>query len=175
MIHLTDISKLSAPSWGATYTLRPDVRQIEFSIKQYGVLCPLIVQKDTGVIIDGLTRANILHGLGVEQVEVREVDVDEIDAMLLHLRLNRYRGDAVASRVSNIIRRVLFSKKYAPEALRLSLNMTADEFEVLADGTILKHRKIPEHVYSSAWVPIESATGEDIRIERPTGHSEQVK
>ena len=52
--------------------------------------------------------------------------------------------------------------------------MTSDEFDVLADGSLVKMRKIKQHSYSPAWVPIESTSGEDIRIERPTGHTEQV-
>ena len=52
--------------------------------------------------------------------------------------------------------------------------MTYDEFDVLLDGTLIKMRKIKQHTYSPAWVPIESKNGEDLHIERPTGHSEQA-
>ena len=52
--------------------------------------------------------------------------------------------------------------------------MTQNEFEVLLEGSLVKMRKIKQHTYSPAWVPIESASGEDIHIERPTGHAEKV-
>ena len=52
--------------------------------------------------------------------------------------------------------------------------MTLEEFQILLDGSLVKMRKIKQHTYSPAWVPIESASGEDIKIERPTGHSETV-
>lgn len=176
MIDVQDvpITDLSPAPWTATYTLRPDLRQIETSIKGYGILSPIVVKRSGNVIIDGLARVNIAHKLGWKEVPVTFLDIDEIDAMLLHVRLNRYRGDTVARRLSIIIRRLLNSERYDMEDLRISLGMTRDEFDVLADGTILKHRKIDQHAYSAAWVPIESSSGEDVRIERPSGKPEQV-
>jgi hypothetical protein len=37
----------------------------------------------------------------------------------------------------------------------------------LIDGTLIKKRKVKEHVYSRAWIPVESTGGEDLHIERP--------
>lgn len=172
-VELVEIRTLKAPKWSSVYTLKPEKRQIKDSIKEFGVLSPVVVQAGTNLILDGKTRAEIALDLGNTHIPTVFVECDEVDAMLLHVRLNRYRGDVVARRLSGILRRVLVSKKYDDEGLRHKLGMTHDEFDVLADGTILKHRNIPEHTYSAAWVPIESATGEDIRIERPTGTPEQ--
>ena len=54
------------------------------------------------------------------------------------------------------------------------MSLTSEEFDILAEGSLIKMRKIKQHTYSPAWVPIESNTGEDIKVERVTGHSEQV-
>lgn len=171
-IDMVDITSLSVASWNSVYTLKPEKRQMKASIKKFGVLSPVVVQRSTNVIIDGKTRAAIALELGHTSVPVVFVDCDDVDAMVLHVRLNRYRGEVVARRLSTIIRRILVSHKYTEDELRAEFGMTRDEFDVLADGTILKHRKISEHVYASAWVPIESSSGEDMRIERPTGHPE---
>jgi hypothetical protein len=47
--------------------------------------------------------------------------------------------------------------------------MRVDELELLLDGTLIKMRKIPQHTYSRAWVPIEVPAGEELPvvIERP--------
>ena len=37
--------------------------------------------------------------------------------------------------------------------------MKYDELEVLFNPTILKQRKISEHKYSRAWVPVEAPAG----------------
>jgi hypothetical protein len=168
------IATIVPSPWSSTYTLKPDIRQIEASIKQHGVMAPVVLRSDGLTIIDGHTRVNIAHRLGWDTIWAVHANVDEIDAMILHLRMNRNRGDAVARRVSVILRRILAANRFDPNDLRLSLGMTKDEFDVLADGTILKHRKIATAEYSAAWVPFETDTGEDIRIERPTGKKEQV-
>ena len=99
---------------------------------------------------------------------------NKVEAMLLHIDLNRYRGVVVAKFLSRLIRRIYQSGKYSDNKLRKKLGMTQNEFEVLLEGSLVKMRKIKQHTYSPAWVPIESASGEDIHIERPTGHSEKV-
>ena len=45
--------------------------------------------------------------------------------------------------------------------------MSSDEFDVLFDGSLIKKRKVKEHIYNKAWVPIESTSSEDFHIERP--------
>ena len=126
------------------------------------------------MIIDGKARCEIALDLRMTDVPVVEVECTEVEAMVLHVRLNRYRGDTVARRLSAIIRRILVSEVYDMDSLRNEFAMSHDEFDVLADGTVLKRRNISAHEYAAAWVPIESASGEDVRIERPTGIKEQV-
>jgi hypothetical protein len=37
--------------------------------------------------------------------------------------------------------------------------MKGDELELMMDGSMIKHRKVPNHRYSRAWVPIEAPAG----------------
>jgi len=110
----------------------------------------------------------------IKKVPVVVVNCDDVAAMLLHIDMNRYRGIVVAKYLSRLMQRIMQSQRYTEEELRTRLGMTYDEFDVLLDGTLIKMRKIKQHTYSPAWVPIESKTGEDLHIERPTGHSEQA-
>lgn len=176
MIENVDINELKIAPFKATYILRPDLLSLSASLFDYGILSPLIVQKSTNFVIDGNERLNLAknqnhiytHLEGV--VPVRYVDCDNIDAMLLHLNLNRSRGSIVAKPMSAIIRKIVLSKKYNSTHLDRFLSMKKDEYELMMDGTLIKHRKISEHKYSRAWVPVEAPAGTldaGIEVETP--------
>ena len=169
----TPLDHLKPPTWHANYLLAPDRRQLEQSLKDCGWVTNLVAMKD-GTLIDGVYRARLAGELGWQTAPVVFVDTDEVDARVIHLRLNRNRGNVVAKYVSNLVREILASGKYEYDVLPVMLGMSIDEFEVLADGTLIKHRNIPAHGYSRSWVPFESPHGEDIHIERPSGLEEQV-
>ena len=164
---------LHAPEWHANYLLKVDQRQVEASLRDWGWLTPLVAQPD-GTLIDGVYRAKLGQELGLEPIPVSLVDVDEIEARIMHIRLNRNRGLLVGKRLSLLIQDILHSGALDDDTLPARLGMTIDEYEALADGTLIKQRKIPDHKFSNAWVPFESSSGEDIRIERPTGKEEQI-
>lgn len=171
---LVKTDTLSPPKWKSScYVVSPDYKRLEKSIVSFGMLSPIVIQKNN-TIVDGFHRWKIANENGISKVPVVVVDVDDIEAMLLHIDLNRYRGIVVAKYLSNMIRRVLQSQRYTHKELRRKLGMTLQEFDVLAEGSLIKMRKIKQHTYSPAWVPIESHTGEDVNVERVTGHSEQV-
>lgn len=173
-MNLVDRSQLHPAKWNSTcYIVSPDYKRLSTSISKYGILHPITVQPN-GTIIDGYHRWVIANELNIKQVPVTVVDCDDIDAMLLHIDMNRYRGIVIAKYLSRIIQRIHHSGRFEDDQLRKELALTKEEFELLLDGSLIKMRKIKQHSYSPAWVPIESKTGDDIIIERPTGHSEQV-
>ena len=173
-IETESLKNLRSANWQTVcYVVQPDKNQLKESIRTYGILSPIVVNKNN-VVIDGYARIDIAASLGIVNVPVVRVDVDEVEEMLLHINLNRYRGIVVAKFMSQIIKRILSSRKYTYEDLRKKMRLTSEEFDVLSSGSLIKMRKIKQHTYSPAWVPIESKTGDDIQIERPTGHSEQV-
>lgn len=156
----------------ATHTLKPDLSVLATSLFAYGWTSPIIVRKKTMTIIDGHERVSLaaankellFEGRGVPATIV---DVDEIDAMIMHVAVNRGRGEIVNTRLSKLLRHVHFSRKYGQEDLAKRLGMTEMEFGVLMDGSLLKLRKVQEHTYSRAWVPIESDKDEYPITERP--------
>ena len=173
----SDINDLKPAPWSTSHVLRPDERLLSDSLIEYGWVTPLVVQKGSMLVIDGNQRLRLaLHDKKVSKkisssVPVIEVECDDVDAMILHMRLNRGRGMVVAKRVSMLINEVLGSRKYDEEELRKKLVMTYDEFDVLADGTFVKMKAISQHDYSFAWVPIEAPKPGDvvssIKTERP--------
>jgi ParB-like chromosome segregation protein Spo0J len=164
-VELVDVAILNKPAWHATHVLRPDLLVLSGSLADYGFMSPIIVQKSTNTIIDGYHRWMLVkdnkhmkakfNGL----VPVVFVDCDLLEARVMHMRLNRGRGALVAHKVSDIVRELIASGAYDEQDFDRLLSMKYDELEVLIDGTILKRKKIAEHKYSRAWVPIEAPAG----------------
>jgi hypothetical protein len=105
-----------------------------------------------------------------KEVPVIFQDIDAIDAMVMHISLNRGRGQLVAKHMSNIIRDVYHSGKYNIDEIKDIFNMSYAEIGLMMDSSVIKQRKISEYTYSRAWVPIEAPKGsaeEMAEIEKP--------
>lgn len=174
----TPITAIRPASWRANYVLKPDMRLLATSIREYGWLYPILARREDASIIDGFHRW--VAAQNDRQIRVRDndlvpvvwVDVDQVDAVIMHLRLNRARGQLLARQVSDALQTILLSRKYSDERVADMLGMGADEFELLSDRSLLKARKIAEHKYSAAWIPIEAprpdgSTVKGPAIERP--------
>lgn len=155
------IDDLRAGEWHANYILKPELKVLARSIADLGFISPLVVMKRDNSIIDGYYRWMIVK----ENKELSKrffeipcvvVDCDSLEAGMMHLRLNRSRGQLVAHMVSAVVKKLVRSKKFTESDLQQLLSMTDDELDVLLDGTIIKRIKISEHKYSRAWVPIEA-------------------
>lgn len=162
--------------WRSVYCLKPDLEVLSKSLEEYGWVQPIIVQKSTSQIIDGNYRWQIAANLKTfakrydKKVPVVWIDCDNVDAQLMHLRVNRGRGNVFAKQMSRVLKAVIRSRKYSEKELKQKLMMRSDELDLLLDGTLVKTRKIVDHKYSAAWVPVEapaSLTVAVASIERP--------
>lgn len=170
-------SLIPAP-WATSHLLRPDERLLVQSMLDWGWLQSLVVRAENRTIIDGTARwltamntPNVRKRLG-DLVPVVWVSCDEVDAMLMHMRMNRARGMVVAKRTSNLLKTTVASGKYDADTLRKLLVMTKEEWDVMVDGHYLKQKSINEHTYSRGWVPVEapkpgSVIAGEMRFERP--------
>lgn len=156
------IDELKVAPYKSTYILRPDLLVLSASLVDFGFIQPIIVHKNTMEIIDGNER--FLLASSVKKITEKcegvipcvMVDCDKYDAMLMHVRLNRGRGSLVAKPTSAVIRKLVFSGKSDRKSLDRELCMKKMEFDLMMDNTIIKQRKITEHKYSRAWVPVEA-------------------
>lgn len=175
-IKYVEFDKLKVPSWKTTFTLRPELLIISGSLFEYGFIQPIHARLSTGEIIDGSER--FLLASQVEEISERcenlvpvvYHDVDLIDAMILHVRLNRGISVVNAEKLSKVVKQIINSRKYSTGELRTLLSMGNEELSVLRDGRLLKHRNIKEHNYAKAWVPIEAPPGKSekpIEFESP--------
>lgn len=175
-IEYVDHSQLSVPAWRATYVLRPEMLIIAGSLSQHGFIQPIHVRKDSGEIIDGSERFLIATSIrdflrkSDGLIPVIMHDVDQTDAMMMHVQLNRGHSVMTAAKVSTIIRALKRSGRYSAKDFESILCMRSEELSLMLDGDLIKTRKILEHNYARAWIPIEapSSKSEDIFIiERP--------
>lgn len=156
---------LRVPEWKATHILRPDLLVLSASLSEFGFIEPIHVRKANGEIIDGSER--FLLATSVKQIQnhikdgipVIQHNVDSLEAMMMHLRLNRGRGSIVAKNMSNIIKKLRLSGKYKVADMQNILCMKVDEMNLMLDGSLIKSRNIQEHKYSRAWVPVEAPPG----------------
>ena len=161
------------PEWRTTHCLRPDLKLLQKSMMDYGWIAPIVVQKSTSYIIDGFHRWFLAQSnkpiLKRDQgfVPVTYLDVDEVDAMIAHVRLNRARGEIVPRYLSSLVKDVLRSRKYEDDDVKKMLGMGVDEFSLLTDGAILKKADLAEYEYSKAWIPVESNGNDKPTFERP--------
>ena len=170
-------SNLRPAEWRSTYILTPDLRLLAQSIADHGWLYPIIARTD-GTIIDGFHRWLIaqsdssIMARDRGQVPVSYIDCDEVTAKVMHIRLNRAKGMLVVKQLSRLVQDLRNTSTLDDDALRALLGMTADEFDVLANPSLVKSRKLVERQYSPAWVPVEVPAGQAVtmpsfEIERP--------
>jgi len=161
--------------WRSSYLLKPDLEVLARSMAEYGWLQPIIVQTSTMNIIDGNVRWEIAGSSRAVKKTVKShvpvifQDVSDLDAAFMHIRLNRSKGHSAARQVSKVMRDLIMAGKLSQDELRKKMAMTSDEIDVMLDGTLLKHRKIDQHKYSRAWVPVEAPSASETTefIERP--------
>ena len=163
-IEMVSPEELKIPDWHTTYILRPDLLVLAESLGSSGFLSPVVVQKSTGNIIDGSQRVRLVLGNKhlkeiFSEVPVLYKDVSDTMAMVLHVQMNRGRGSIVAKRLSAIVRTLKKGRIFSVDDFNRMFAMKGDELELMLDGTILKHRKIKNHSYSRAWVPVEAPPG----------------
>jgi site-specific DNA-methyltransferase (adenine-specific) len=70
---------------------KQQLKSVANSIKKYGFIVPIIVNKDN-VIIDGHQRLTAAESIDIEEVPVVKLDVDKVDAKLLKQILNKLKG-----------------------------------------------------------------------------------
>lgn len=175
-LHVVPSTSVKPPSWKTTHILRPDMTLLKTSMIESGWLQPLVVRLADQTIIDGTSRWHIAcseerfvkrHG---SSVPVIYHDVDEVDAMVLHVRLNRAKGFVHPVLLSKVVKRILNSNKYGDMELATILSMSDDEIELLATGDLLKRKDLEKYEYSRAWIPVEVPKVTEVEssiIERP--------
>jgi ParB-like chromosome segregation protein Spo0J len=83
--------KLKMDETNPNIMTKEQIQSVANSIKKYGFLIPIIVNKDN-IIIDGHQRKNAAELLGMDEVPVIRLNVDKVDAKLLKQIMNKLKG-----------------------------------------------------------------------------------
>jgi len=85
-----------------------NIEAIIGSLKEFGQVEPLIVQKETKKVIGGNGRLEVMRKLGWKKAKIVEVDLDDVKAVALGITLNRttdlsgFDGDVLGKLLSSI-------------------------------------------------------------------------
>jgi DNA modification methylase len=83
------IGRLHADPGNANTHDERNLRQIRDSLREFGQVEPLVVQKGTGKVIGGNGRLEVMRDEGVHEVDIVEFEGSEIRAVALSIALNR--------------------------------------------------------------------------------------
>lgn len=89
------INDLLPADYNPRKELKPGDKEYESlykSVKEFGYVDPIIVNKRTGNIVGGHQRLNVLQELGYEEIDVVNVDLDETREKALNIALNKISG-----------------------------------------------------------------------------------
>jgi len=156
-----DAATLKANHYNPNIVFNAELRLLERSILKTGWVQPILVNK-SGIIIDGFHRWK----LSQDSPAIRErykgkvpcamLPVDDDQAMLLTIRMNRAKGTHVAVRMAAIVKDLIDVHHLDPNQIASEIGATKDEIDLLYQDSIFKARNLAEYRYSQAWVPKET-------------------
>jgi DNA modification methylase len=71
----------------------PVYNKLKRSIEEFGLVEPIVWNRRTGRVVGGHQRLKVLQEMGVEKIEVVEVDIDDTQEKALNLALNKIEND----------------------------------------------------------------------------------
>jgi len=156
-----DCDVLVANHYNPNRVMNAEMNLIERSILQTGWIQPILVNKNN-VIIDGFHRWT-LSRLSVNlkeryhnKVPCAVLDVDDVEAMIITVRINRAKGTHLAFRMSEYVRELVEKHKVPIDKLATDIGATFDEVQLLMKSDVFEAKDVQNWTYSEAWFPAES-------------------
>lgn len=90
------LAEITPAEYNPRKRLEPGDKEYEAlknSLERFGVAEPLVVNETTGKLVSGHQRLNVLLEMGMEEVEVVLVELDEEQEKLLNIAMNKIEGD----------------------------------------------------------------------------------
>lgn len=133
---------------------------LALNIQRFGWIQPILINKNN-IIIDGFHRWRLaqdskeLYKLYSGRVPCVVMDIDDREAMLLTIRINRAKGVHEAEAMSKIAKKLVNEFGMTPKNLQDELGMGSREVELLLADTVFVIKEIDKWQYSKAWYPYE--------------------
>jgi ParB-like chromosome segregation protein Spo0J len=160
-IEWRDATSLKANDWNPNVVFTPEMRLLEHSILETGWVQPVLININS-IIIDGFHRAQLtassraLRERYQGKAPCSVLDIEDAAAMCLTVRINRAKGDHVATRMAGIVKALIDDYGYDPQQIAVEIGATLDEVNVLYQNSIFVTRSLKDYQYSNAWEPRES-------------------
>ena len=143
MVQSIKISELHAAAYNPRVELKPGMPEYEAlkkSIKDNGLVDPIIWNKRTGNVVGGHQRLQVIKDLGWENADCSVVDIDEYEEKILNVALNKIKGKWDYDKLADLLRdfdyEVAQASGFSADeiALILANNSDIDDEEYFGDG-----------------------------------------
>jgi ParB-like chromosome segregation protein Spo0J len=157
-IRWVDASSIRANLYNPNIVQAQELALLEFSLLKTGWIQPILVSRDN-LIIDGFHRWSLsLRSPKVKarydgRVPVAVLDVDEAEAMMMTIRINRAKGTHAALKMSEIVHTLIREHGVEPAQIAQEIGATMDEVDLLNQDGIFKAKNLAKVPFSKAWVP----------------------
>jgi hypothetical protein len=152
---------LKANHYNPNRVMNAEMNLIERSILKTGWIQPILVNKNN-IIIDGFHRWTLsqvsqalkekYHG----KVPCAVLDVSDVEAMVITVRINRAKGTHLAFRMSEYVREIVEKHGRPMDELAKDIGATFEEVQLLMKSDMFEHKDVENWAYSEAWFPAES-------------------
>lgn len=162
---------LNANDYNPNVVFTPELRLLEANILKLGWVQSILLSPGLR-IIDGFHRWRLsmdsapIRDRWAEEVPTSIIECSEAEAMMITIRMNRAKGTHVAVRMSAIVQSLVNDHGLTEKEVREGIGASGEEFRLLVDGGLLKHRDLGNYKYSNAWVPVERPAEDDQEFER---------
>ena len=153
-------SDLNPNDYNPNRVLSQEFKILALNIIRFGWIQPILINKNN-IIIDGFHRWKLaqdseeLYKKYSGRVPCVVMDLEDREAMLLTIRMNRAKGVHEASSMAKIAKKLIEDFGMKPNNLRKELGMSAREVELLLSDTVFEIKDIENWQYSKAWYPYE--------------------
>lgn len=155
--------ELHPNAWNPNRVFKPELALLKQSLLLTGWIQPVLANAN-GMIIDGFHRWSLatldgdVRAIGGGRIPVAVLDIDDLSAMLLTVRINRAKGSHASTRMSELVR-ALLAAGVTTERIMAEMGATRAEVELLAEEDVFKAKRVADWAYSPSWYPIEAESG----------------
>ena len=154
-------SQLQANGWNPNVVFDPELRLLELSILRTGWVQPVLANS-SGMIIDGFHRWSLsrisreLEPRYQGYLPVSTLPIDDAEAMIVTVRMNRAKGKHVAIRMHELVRALIDQHGRFPEEIAVGIGASRDEVDLLYQEGVFQAKQLQNREYSRAWIPAEN-------------------
>ncbi len=166
MLKEIDIKKLNAAEYNPRVKLVPGMAEFEKlkkSIEEFGNVEPIVWNEQTGNVVGGHQRLEVLKALGRKKVECVVISTSEAEEKVLNLALNKIKGDWDYDKLKSVLNGISVDNidltGFGSDEVALYL---ADD-EGVTEGDLGDYEPEDEDIYSSYVVTLKFDHREDAK------------